>query len=125
MSLEITGKVVKILPLKTGEGKKGTWSSRQFLIEHGEQYPRKALFDTFGDKSDVVGNLKVGDTVKVSFALDANEYNDKWYPKINAWKIEKLIYQNEGSQDSSVSEQDAKEESEIKIEDTDEDNLPF
>ena len=121
MALEITGKVVKVFDLKTCQSKKGTWCSQQFLIEHGEQYPKKALFDTFGDKSDTVAKLKIGDTVKVSFNLDANEYNDKWYPKVNAWKIEKLIY---SSVEQQPTQQDTAEEEQIKTEDN-ADDLPF
>ena len=85
--MELKGKVIAILEMKTGEGKKGTWQKQDFVIEHIDgKFTKSAVFTAFGDLVDSIP--AVGDTVDVKFNIDAREYNGKWYPVLNAWKIE-------------------------------------
>lgn len=88
MSLEITGKVLQLLPEQTGQGKNGTWVRRDFVIETTEQYPKKICFSGWGDKAAQVNGLQEGQTVKVSFNPESREFNSKWYTDLRAWKIE-------------------------------------
>ena len=32
MAIEISGKLIKLLPLQTGSGKNGTWNKQDFII---------------------------------------------------------------------------------------------
>ena len=89
MSLEIVGKVVKILPEQTGSGKFGTWVRQDFIIETEDQYPKKVCIAAWGDKADAVKNLSNGEKVTVSFNVESREYNERWYTDLKAWKIEK------------------------------------
>ena len=91
MALEINGKVIEILTLQTGETPNGTWKKQQFIVETLGEYPKKICFQVWGDKTEIVSNLKDGDRVKVNFRLESREYNEKWYTDAAAWKIEKLI----------------------------------
>ncbi|MCX6277195.1 MAG: DUF3127 domain-containing protein [Bacteroidetes bacterium] len=86
--MEITGKVIKILPLQTGTGRNGTWKKQDFIIETPGQIPRKICFSLWGDKIDQF-NLIEGDETEVSFDLESREYNSKWYTDAKAWKIVK------------------------------------
>ena len=89
MALEITGKIIQILPQQTGVGKNGAWSKREFILETFEQFPRKICISVWGDKSDNLEQLHpVGSTVRVSINIESREYNEKWYTDIRAWKIE-------------------------------------
>lgn len=88
MSLEISGKIIQLLPEQTGNGKNGTWVRRDFVIETTEQYPKKVCFSGWGDKASLVSGLTPGQTVKVSFNPESREYNGKWYTDLRAWKIE-------------------------------------
>ncbi|HXA03174.1 MAG TPA: DUF3127 domain-containing protein [Cytophagaceae bacterium] len=88
MALDITGKIVKILPEQTGAGKKGTWIKQEFVIETAEQYPKKICCSAWGDKVDALKSFSMGDTIKVSFNLESREYNERWYTDVRAWKIE-------------------------------------
>ena len=89
MALEITGKVVQILPLQSGVGKNGAWSKRELIMETFEQFPRKICISVWGDKSD---NLETqhptGSTINASINIESREYNGKWYTDVRAWKIE-------------------------------------
>ena len=89
MALEITGKIVKILPEQSGAGKNGTWTKQEFVIETTEQYPKKICCSAWGDKVSIK-NFSMGDSIKVSFNLESREYNERWYTDIRAWKIESL-----------------------------------
>jgi Domain of unknown function (DUF3127) len=88
MALDITGKIVKILPEQTRTGKKGTWTKQEFVIETSEQYPKKICCSAWGDKVDALRSFSMGDAVKVSFNLESREYNERWYTDVRAWKIE-------------------------------------
>jgi hypothetical protein len=90
MALDITGKIIKVMPEQSGAGKKGTWVKQEFVIETAEQYPKKICCSAWGDKVETLRGFSEGDVVKVSFNLESREYNEKWYTDIRAWKIEPM-----------------------------------
>ncbi len=101
MSMELKGKVIQLLPLTTGEGKKGPWKKQDFIVETQSQYPKKVCMSAWGDKVDQF-NLAVGDDVNVSIELESREYNGKWYTDARAWKLEKSGNSGSGSSSSSA-----------------------
>ncbi len=88
-TLEITGKLVKVLPETSGQGKNGTWTKQDFVIETDEQYPKKVCISAWGDKAQTLRSVKPGDMLKVSFNIESREYNERWYTDIRAWRIER------------------------------------
>lgn len=81
---EITGKIIAVLPTRSGTSARGTqWSSQTAVIETHEQYPKMVAFDVLGDKITEF-NLQVGEEVTVSFDINAREYNGRWFNSINA-----------------------------------------
>lgn len=98
MSLEVTGKIKKFLEVQTGETKTGgTWSKQQFIVETETEYNNLYCFEVFGDEK--VANLtkyqKAGDIVTVEFNVSTNEYKDKYYTSLSAWKISKAQTNNQ------------------------------
>ena len=90
---EITGKIIAVLPTKSGTSARGTqWSSQTSVIETHEQYPKRVAFDVLGDKITEF-NLQVGDEVTVSFDINAREYNGKWWNSVNAWQVVRQVSQ--------------------------------
>ena len=85
---EISGKVIAVLPIATGEGKNGTWKSQDYVLETGGQYPKKVCFNLFGDSIDKF-NVGIDDEIKVGYDIDSREYNGRWFTTIRAWKVEK------------------------------------
>ena len=84
---EITGKIIAVLPTRSGTSARGTqWSSQTAVIETHEQYPKRVAFDVLGDKISEF-NLQVGEEVTVSFDINAREYNGKWWNSVNAWQV--------------------------------------
>ena len=91
MSLEITGKVIKILDKQSGESKTGkTWQKQEFVIKTEGEYPKTVCLEGWGTRADTVGELQPGAKVKVSFEPQSREYNDRYYTTLNAYKIETL-----------------------------------
>lgn len=86
--METTGKVIAILPLRSGTGKSGKqWRSQEFVIETDGQYPRKMCATLFNDKIETA-SLVMGNTYTVSFDIDAREVNGRWFGSITAYKVE-------------------------------------
>lgn len=86
--MEISGKIIAVLPLATGEGKNGMWRSQDYVLETADQYPKKVCFNFFGDKIEQFP-MAIDDMVTVSFDIESREYNGRWFTSIRAWKAEK------------------------------------
>ena len=46
--MELQGKVIAVLPERSGVSARGEWKAQSFVIETHEQYPKKLCFDVFG-----------------------------------------------------------------------------
>lgn len=95
--LSITGSIKKILPIESGTAKStgNEWQKQSFIVANNEGYEGKEqifCFEVFGQEK--VENLtkyqKEGDKVKVSFNIGTNEWKDKYFTSLSAWRIEKL-----------------------------------
>ena len=86
--MEISGKVVHILPLQSGQGKNGEWRKQEFVIETEGQYPRKICFTLWGDKITQAA-LSETDFVTVQFDAESREYNSRWYTDLKAYRVTK------------------------------------
>ena len=123
--MDITGKIVKILPLQTGESKTGNaWKKQEYVLEYGDQYPKQLCFNLWGDKVDQFA-LADGDAVTVFFDLESREFNGKYYTDVKAWKIDKA----DAATAAAVSPQGSKSEFGMPAPDflnsDDKDDLPF
>lgn len=84
--MNISGKVVQVLPIQTGTSKAGNpWQKQEFVLDQGGQYPRKVCISLFGD--NVAKIPQVGQDVMVSVDIDSREFNGRWYTEIKAWNI--------------------------------------
>lgn len=88
--MEISGKIIAVLPMATGQGKNGTWRSQDYVLETADQYPKKVCFNLFNDKIDQFP-MGIDDQVNVSFDIESREYNGRWYTTVRAWKVEKSV----------------------------------
>ena len=74
--MEITGKIIEVLPLKCGTSTKGEWQSQQYVLETIEQYPHKFLFEVFGADKISSFAIQIGEQVTISYNTDARLYKD-------------------------------------------------
>lgn len=86
--MEVTGKIISVLPLQQGTSKAGNpWQSQSYVLETQEQYPRKVCFEVFGEQRIKDNSCKIDDLVTVSFDLESREFNGRWYTSVRAWKV--------------------------------------
>lgn len=88
MPLELSGRLVTVLPEQTGNGRNGVWKKQDFVIELAGPYPKKVCMTAWGEKADTLLEVSTGDELKVSFDIESREYNGRWYTDLKAWKIE-------------------------------------
>jgi len=86
--MEINGKIIELLPEKSGESANGPWRKQEYILETDGQYPKKVCFMAWGDKIDQF-NIKQGENLVVSIDLESREYNGRWYTDVKAWKVSK------------------------------------
>jgi len=86
--MEISGKIVQILPEVTGEGRNGTWKKQDFIIETEDQYPKKVCISVWGDKIDLK-SFAENEVVTASINIESREYNSRWYTDVKAWRLVK------------------------------------
>ena len=73
-------------------GEKQTFDSGfqkvEFVVTTEDQYPQDVKFEIVQDKcDDFLKYNKVGKQVEVSFNVRGNEYKEKYYVSLSAWKV--------------------------------------
>lgn len=102
--MEVTGKITKVLEKQTGVSKaEKEWVKLSFVVETTEEYNNLYCFELFGqDKVDAFEKYnKVGDEVKVSFNVSTNEWKDKYYTSLQAWKV----FKGDSTQEPQVAQE--------------------
>jgi len=91
--MEITGAIEKILTLESGTTKDGKeWQKQSFIVANNEGYDNKKqifCFEIFGEEKVTNFNKynKVGDVVKVDFNISTNEWKERYFTSLQAWKV--------------------------------------
>lgn len=85
--MQLTAKLVQLLPLQTGTGKNGQWKKQDIIVETEGTYPKKVCISIWGDKINEA-QLQTGAQLSISFDVESREYNGRWYTDVKAWKIE-------------------------------------
>jgi len=115
--MQLTAKLIQILPLQSGEGKVRQWKKQDIIVETDGQFPKKICVSIWGDKIDM-SQLQIGNQLNISFDVESREYNGRWYTDVKAWKIEVS-----GNSDSQINTDVPVQENQPIIEDHD--DLPF
>lgn len=91
--MELSGKIIAVLEKRSGTSARtgNTWAVQEYVVETHDQYPRKCMFNVFGEDKINTFNIQVGEEVTVSFDIDAREYNGRWYNDIRAWNVTKGV----------------------------------
>lgn len=125
---EINGaKIVKIMPIESGEGKKGTWEKLTLIVEYGDEYPKKLAVQCWNEKAQIARNFKISDKIDFSFNAESREYNEKWYTDCKVWKLQKVGNITEPIKPTvSEAKADDKFDNDLQpIVEADENDLPF
>ncbi|QQS30994.1 MAG: DUF3127 domain-containing protein [Sphingobacteriales bacterium] len=96
--MEITGRIIQLLPLQEGTNRSGNpWRKQEFILETESQYPKKVLVMLWGDKVEQF-KVQEGQKVTAYIDLESREYNGRWYTEVRAWK---LVSGNENDSNNS------------------------
>ena len=71
--MELQGKVIAVLPERSGVSARGEWKSQSFGADRLAQF-----------------NIQSGEEINVSFDIDAHEYNGRWFNNVRAWNVVKV-----------------------------------
>ena len=88
--MEFQGKIIQVLPIEGGTSKKtgNAWKKIQFVVEQmNTQYPKKALFEVFGEDKFSQMPIVAGNRVVVGFDIDSHDFNGRWYTSLKAWRV--------------------------------------
>ena len=90
--MEIEGKIIAILPEQGGVSSRtgNSWKSQDYVIETHEQYPKKCVFRVFGADRIAAMNIQSGEELRVSFDIDAHEFNGRWFNDVRAWRVDRI-----------------------------------
>ena len=120
--MEISGKIIELLPLKSGQSSNGEWRKQEYILETEAQYPKKVCFMAWGDKIDQF-NIKQGEPLTVSIDLESREYNGRWYTDVKAWKVSRDGVRADNPQsDSHLDDYDSSSNARSAVEG---DDIPF
>jgi hypothetical protein len=86
--MEISGKIIELLPEKSGQSARGPWRKQEYVLETEGQYPKKICFMVWGDKIDELA-IKGEENLVVSIDIESREYNGRWYTDVKAWQIKR------------------------------------
>ena len=85
--MELQGKIIAVLPERSGESARGAWKTQDFVLETHDAYPKKMVFNVFGAERLERFNIQAGQEVLVSFDIDAHEYQGRWYNTVRAFDV--------------------------------------
>lgn len=77
---QISGKVIAILPVVSGESERGEWYRGGMVIETIETPSVKLALSTFGKRRiEQIDQLTLGEIVVVRYSVESREYMGRWY----------------------------------------------
>ena len=88
--MEFTGRIIAVLEARSGVSARtgNTWKTQDYVIEESMgQFPKRMVFNVFGEDNIQRFNIQMGQELTVSFDVNAREYNGRWFNDIRAWNV--------------------------------------
>ena len=85
--MEIEGKIIAVLPERSGTSQNGPWKVAGYVIETQETYPKRMFFEVRDGRDGRIArlNIQLGKIMRVWWDINAREYEGKWYNTITAY----------------------------------------
>ena len=73
--MELQGRVIYISEPRSGISKStgNPWMTQDYVIETHEQFPKRMMFNVFGEDKIKQYNIQLGDEINVFFDINARE----------------------------------------------------
>lgn len=87
--MELTGKIIAVMEPRGGVSARtgNSWKTQEYVLEVPGQYPKRCLFNVFGEDRINQFNIQNGDELTIQFDIDAREYNGRWFNDIRAYNV--------------------------------------
>ena len=87
--MELTGKIIAVMEPRGGVSARtgNSWKTQEYVLEVHGQYPKRCLFNVFGEDRINQFNIQNGDELTIQFDIDAREYNGRWFNDIRAYNV--------------------------------------
>ena len=85
--MQLTAKLIQLLPIQTGTGKNGEWKKQDIIVETDGQYLKKVCISIWGDKISEQ-QLIIGNSLTIDFEIESREFSGRWYTDLKAWRVE-------------------------------------
>ena len=87
--MELTGRIIAVMEPRGGVSARtgNAWMTQEYVIEVPGQYPRRCVFNIFGEDRIKQFNIQNGEDITIQFDIDAREYNGRWFNDIRAYNV--------------------------------------
>ena len=87
--MELTGKIIAVMEARGGVSARtgNSWKTQEYVLEVPGQYPKRCMFNVFGEDKINQFNIQNGDELTIQFDIDAREYNGRWYNDVRAYNV--------------------------------------
>jgi Domain of unknown function (DUF3127) len=85
--LKIEGTIVKEFPLRSGNGSKGGWKNKEYLIKYGDKYPKELIVVAWNDMIELMDHY-IDSKVTMHLDLTSPENQQgKRFTTAKVWKV--------------------------------------
>jgi hypothetical protein len=94
--MEVTGKIRAIIPAQSGVSQRtgNTWMSQEYVMDYfwwpNQTQPSQMLFKVFSEDRIKQWNLQLNDEVKITFHIEAHEYDGRWFNEVRCTNVQKV-----------------------------------
>ena len=101
--MELTGKIIAVLPAKSGVSPKtgNSWMTQEYVIEVPGQYPKRCAFSVFGEDRIKLFNIQSGEDITIQFDIEAREFNGRWYNDVRVYNVLRAQNQEQATEVAS------------------------
>jgi hypothetical protein len=99
MSYELEGSI-KVIGETASFGAKGFTKRELVVTTSADRYPQDIKLEFVKEKTSLLDNFRVGQSVKVGFDIRGGEYNGRYFVNLTGWKIENADGSGGGGGDS-------------------------
>ena len=87
--MELTGKIIAVMEPRGGVSARtgNQWMTQEYVLEVPGQYPKRCLFNIFGEDRIKQFNIQQGEDLTIQFDIDARDYNGRWFNDIRAYNV--------------------------------------
>jgi len=87
--MELTGKIIAVMEPRSGVSARtgNAWMTQEYVLEVPGQYPKRCVFNLFGEDRIKQFNIQNGEDITIQFDIDAREYQGRWFNDIRAYNV--------------------------------------